>query len=87
MVIQKLRYFVPDAPDGVLRLEAYCTIDEYQGRYSGRWVVEREFSTPEEMAEWKPPGWLVEAGCREVTADPRYSNSSLSQNGWPEEDQ
>lgn len=54
-------------------------LDLFDGELTGRRLVEVEFDSTDEAAVFEPPGWFG----REVTEDPRYTNSSLARHGWP----
>lgn len=72
--IAKRRHFV-DIGDGHT-----AELDLFDGELTGRRLVEVEFDSTEEAARFVPPPWFG----REVTEDPRYTNSSLARFGWPD---
>lgn len=55
-------------------------IDEFTGSHAGLWLAEVELDDENERFEHPP--WLG----REVTADPRYTNSALAKAGAPPRD-
>ncbi len=55
-------------------------LDLFDGDLSGRRIVEVEFASTDEALAFDPPAWFG----REVTDDPRYTNSSLARHGWPD---
>ena len=56
-------------------------IDVYRGSLSGLQTVEVEFADVDAAHAFKPPGWFA----RELTDDPRYSNTRLAIEGLPSE--
>ncbi len=73
-LVEKTRYRVPFA--GFI-----WEVDEYHGANSGLFTAELEIPDPETV--FARPDWLG----REVTGDPRYTNSALSRlpwSRWPE---
>ncbi len=68
-LIEKIRYCVPYA-------DRIWEIDEFAGENEGLILAEVELETSDQQVELPP--W---AG-KEVTTDPRYYNSSLSQNPY-----
>jgi len=56
-------------------------LDLYDGPLSGRRLVEVEFDSDDAADDFTPPAWFG----REVTTDNRYTNSSLTRYGWPDE--
>ncbi len=73
--IEKRRHRI--ALDGGLTAE----LDLFDGELSGRVLVEVEFDDDATAEVFVPPAWFG----REVTEDPRYTNSSLARHGWPDE--
>ena len=71
MVIEKTRHLVRNT-DG----RHIWEIDEFHGGNEGLVVAEIELSSPDEVFD--RPSWLG----KEVTADPRYHNSSLIRSPW-----
>jgi len=71
--IAKTRYLIPLGAGLTAELDAYH--DELEGRFT----VEVEFPDMAAAEAFVPPAWFG----REVTEDFRYSNSSLSKDGWP----
>lgn len=71
--IEKRRHHVP--LDGGWTAE----LDLFDGWLTGRRLVEVEFPTVDAAESFTPPDWFG----REVTTDPRFTNSSLARNGWP----
>jgi adenylate cyclase len=55
-------------------------IDVYGAALTGLCVIEVEFETSAEAAEFVPPEWFG----REVTGEQGWSNASLAQHGLPE---
>ncbi len=74
-VIKKRRYFIPLDNDLVIEL------DIFEGNLSPLKIAEVEFSSEEEAMAFEPPDWFG----REVTDEEKYSNSSLSRCGLPED--
>lgn len=55
-------------------------LDRYEGRHKGLWLAEIELAHPDTPLPDPLPAWLG----REVTDNPRYTNSSLARlKGWP----
>jgi adenylate cyclase len=71
--IEKRRHHVP-LGDGWT-----AELDLFDGWLAGRRLVEVEFPSVEVADAFTPPAWFG----REVTTDPRFTNSSLARNGWP----
>ena len=78
-VIRKTRYVIPLAGDSEGQS---AELDVFEGEYEGLKVVEVEFDSEEEAADFVPPDWFGS----EVTADMHYSNAWLSENAacWRE---
>ncbi|MCD8018177.1 MAG: CYTH domain-containing protein [Clostridiales bacterium] len=68
-MIEKIRYKIPEAHGYLIEL------DVFQGIYEGFVMAEIEFPDLESADNYTPPAWFG----REVTMDPRFHNSSLSQ--------
>ncbi|MCR5847346.1 MAG: CYTH domain-containing protein [Lachnospiraceae bacterium] len=67
-IINKKRYLIP--------YEKYTIeLDIFEGDLSGLVIAEVEFESREEAMSFNPPEWFGE----DVTNDPAYSNSKLSQ--------
>ena len=73
--IRKLRHRL-ESPPGVLML-----VDMFQGELDGLVMAEAEFKTPDLLATFPAPDFVV----REVTNDPRFTGGSLARNGLPED--
>ena len=73
--IKKLRHRLQSVPGAVL------AVDEFQGEHSGLILAEAEFETPEQMADFPTPDFVV----REVTLDPRFGGGHLVEFGLPPE--
>ena len=73
--LQKLRHRLQPVPGAVL------AVDEFQGEHSGLILAEAEFETPEQMADFPTPDFVV----REVTLDPRFGGGHLVEFGLPPE--
>ena len=56
-------------------------LDLFDGGLAGRRLVEVEFDSEDAAHAFVPPPWFG----REVTTEPRYSNSSLARSGWPDD--
>jgi adenylate cyclase len=55
-------------------------VDQYEGRHTGLWLAEIELTHPDQPLPDPLPKWLD----REVTDDPRYTNSQLARlEHWP----
>lgn len=55
-------------------------LDRYEKRHTGLWLAEMELTHPDEALPDPLPKWAS----REVTEDPRYTNSRLAQlKHWP----
>jgi adenylate cyclase len=55
-------------------------VDQYEGRHKGLWLAEIELSHPDQPLPDPLPEWIG----REVTDDPRYTNSQLARlKRWP----
>jgi len=54
-------------------------VDVYENGLAGLVVVEVEFASESEAADFRPPGWFG----AEVTADGRYANARLAADGRP----
>lgn len=67
-IINKKRYLIPY---GKYTIE----LDIFEGDLSGLVIAEVEFESREEAMSFNPPEWFGE----DVTNDPAYSNSKLSQ--------
>lgn len=70
--------------DRVLQKVRMCIgrweLDRYEERHTGLWLAEVELTRPDEPLPDPLPPWLG----REVTDDPRYTNSRLAQlKSWP----
>lgn len=72
LVIVKDRYFIPFQ-------EWTIELDLFQPPLAPLVVAEVEFSTEAEALAFQPPAWFGE----DVTYDPAYKNSALSQKGLP----
>lgn len=74
--IEKRRHHIP--------LDDGCTaeLDLFDGWLAGRRLVEVEFASVDDAEAFEPPAWFG----REVTTDPRFTNSSLARDGWPVDD-
>ncbi|QDQ26952.1 CYTH domain-containing protein [Chitinimonas arctica] len=70
MLVEKKRYRIQLGPH-------LWEIDEFFGQNEGLLLAEVELS--DEAEAYTAPAWLGE----EVTHDPRYTNSYLSQHPWP----
>ena len=68
--IRKRRYRIPEQNGLTIEL------DVFEGDYDGLIMAEVEFPDLESADKYLPPSWFG----REVTTDPRYFNSSLSEN-------
>jgi adenylate cyclase len=55
-------------------------VDEFTGAHAGLWLAEVELD--DESERFEAPSWLG----REVTEDPRYTNSALATAGTPPQD-
>lgn len=66
--LRKIRRKLPAGPH-------VWEVDEFTGAHAGLWLAEIELDAENEP--FARPAWLA----REVTADPRYSNSSLARAG------
>ncbi len=72
-LVQKTRYFIP--------LSCHTAeMDIFHGTHNGLRMVEVEFSSLDEAAQFRPPIWFG----REVTQDRRYSNAALADGAMPE---
>ena len=72
--IEKTRYIIP------LKDNLKAELDIYIGFLSGFMNVEVEFLSTQDAIMFDPPDWFGQ----EVTQDPKYSNSSLSKFGMPQ---
>lgn len=72
--IEKRRHRV-ELPGGLV-----AELDLFDGDLAGRRLVEVEFDDDATADSFAAPAWFG----REVTDDPRYTNSSLAANGWPD---
>ncbi|MCC8138367.1 MAG: CYTH domain-containing protein [Clostridiales bacterium] len=68
-VLTKKRYVIP-LPDG-LNIE----LDLFEGKFAGLYLAEVEFPDESSANSFVPPDWFG----REVTYDPAYHNSNMSQ--------
>ncbi|MCC8052061.1 MAG: CYTH domain-containing protein [Clostridiales bacterium] len=68
-ILTKKRYFIP-LSDG-LNIE----LDLFEGNFAGLWMAEVEFPDEETANHFTAPGWFG----KEVTYDPTYHNSNMSQ--------
>ncbi len=68
-IIRKKRYLIP-IEETALTIE----LDIFEGKFEGTVIAEVEFSSVEEAASIKAPGWFG----ADVTEDRRYSNSYMS---------
>jgi CYTH domain-containing protein len=59
-------------------------IDIYKGKLAPLRIIEVEFLTNVDSANFKPPRWLSKYIVKEVTEDHRYKNKNLFQKGRPE---
>ena len=66
--VEKIRYEVP-LSDGLV-----AEVDVFSGRHDGLVLVEVEFDSDEQAAEFEPPAWFGE----EVTNTPQYKNKNLA---------
>lgn len=73
--IHKTRYKIPLEGEHVMEL------DEYHDRLQGLVMAEVEFKSTKDMKQFVMPKFIGKH--LDVTADERYSNASLSKNGWP----
>ena len=73
--IRKLRHRLQSLP-GVLML-----VDVFQGELDGLIMAEAEFKTPDLLASFPMPDFVV----REVTNDPRFAGGHLVKNGLPKD--
>ena len=73
--IEKIRYSIP-YQDRIIEL------DVYKGGLAGHCLVEVEFDSGEAASIFQLPEWFGE----DVTADERYKNKNLAQNGWPQDE-
>ena len=69
-LIEKTRYIIPAANS------VFFEVDEFHGSNQGLCLAEIEL--PDEDYEFKKPDWLG----KEVTGNPRYYNSFLSENSY-----
>ena len=67
-IISKKRYLIPLPPYTI-------ELDVFAPPFSGLVIAEVEFTTQEEANAFLPPDWFLE----DVTFDPAYHNSNLSQ--------
>ena len=74
--VEKTRYRVPLAGDK----ERVAEVDVYAGDLSGLCIVEVEFDSEAEAAEFEPPAWFG----RDVTDEPGWRNSELARDGVPQ---
>lgn len=72
--IRKKRYFIPYLFAGK---EYTIELDIFTGDLTGLVLAEVEFTCLQEAQAFLPPTWFLE----NVTCDPRYHNSYLSQHG------
>ncbi len=70
MLVEKKRYRIAIGPH-------LWEVDEFFGNNAGLVLAEVELASEDEA--YTAPAWLGE----EVTEDPRYTNSYLSQHAWP----
>ncbi len=68
-ILTKKRYVIP-LTDG-LNIE----LDLFEGKFAGLWMAEVEFPDEETANHFTVPGWFG----KEVTYDPAYHNSNMSQ--------
>ena len=68
-VIEKKRYLIP-LQDGLV-----AELDVFGGRLNGLYFAEVEFPDVETARKFQPPVWIG----REVSEDPRYRNTVLSE--------
>ena len=72
IIIRKKRYLIP--------YQSYTIeLDVFEKPYQSLVIAEVEFSSAEEAEEFTPPPWFDQ----EVTYDPAYHNSNLSQSKGP----
>ena len=80
-VITKRRYLIPlpdpcSKPEGhVFASDLVIELDVFSGIFTGVLLAEVEFATLEDAEAFLPPYWLGE----EVTTNPLYHNSAMSQ--------
>ncbi len=74
--LEKTRYVVPQ---GIPYPQYIVELDVFEGLNDGHALAEVEFTSTAEADNFTPPGWLG----REVTADKRYGNASISERGFP----
>ncbi len=79
--VKKVRFDLP--PDVVESVTKKIELDVFLGREAGLIYVEPEFNTKQEKADFLPPEWFGES----VTEDKRFSNTSISKRGIPENTQ
>ena len=68
-VITKTRYEIPEKDNLTIEL------DIFEGTFAGLLLAEVEFDTEETALSYTPPAWFGP----DVTTDPRYHNSNMSQ--------
>ncbi|MCD8396322.1 MAG: CYTH domain-containing protein [Lachnospiraceae bacterium] len=68
-ILTKKRYVIPLTED--LKIE----LDLFEGKFNGLQMAEVEFPDEETATAFTPPDWFG----REVTCDPAYHNSNMSQ--------
>ncbi len=73
--IDKHRYLIELATGHV------AEFDVFHGSLTGHHLVEVEFTSRDDADAFEPPAWFG----REVTTDPRYTNSFLARHGWPDD--
>lgn len=71
IIISKRRYLIPDQNDLTIEL------DVFHAPYEGLIFAEVEFESEEQALTYKEPAWFG----TDVTADGKYTNSSLSKDG------
>lgn len=71
--ISKTRYLIP------LTDRLTIELDEFHGEFAPLLMAEVEFETEQEALDFVPPAWFKE----DVTFDPAYHNSNMSQYGLP----
>lgn len=68
-IITKTRYEIPEKENLTIEL------DIFEGAFAGLLLAEVEFDTKEAALSYTPPAWFGP----DVTTDPRYHNSNMSQ--------
>ncbi|MFA6271194.1 MAG: CYTH domain-containing protein [Candidatus Paceibacterota bacterium] len=72
--VEKTRYKIP-YNDHTIEL------DVFEGANQGHILAEVEFATTDESDAFVPPEWFT----ADVTADKRFGNASIADNGFPEQ--